>query len=252
MRLVASKTADWAEKASKPSKVSSASTRFERRTYAGLANQAHLVAQAGRMSADMRFLPLGPVVRRRQREDEAMRWDAARAASRRPLRKPYKPVAPVGEVTQLGNVAGYAVNGEVISYHQYVGDRACGGCGHIRCSCKPAFIRDEPPWKRSEPLQELDTNARYQLDAVHRNAYVRFVRACIFHPNGCPDAKPAKAHVMANRLDNIELVRRDIRARCCALDVQVVTGGITRVGTVLACIGDGSETIVRRVKLYDV
>lgn len=48
-----------------------------------------------------------------------MIWNQARAASRRPLSKPYKAVKPIGEA-ELNEL----------------GDRSCTGCGYLRCSCK--------------------------------------------------------------------------------------------------------------------
>ena len=67
------------------------------------------------------------------------RWDAARAASRRPLRK-YKPCGPVGPsllllCPDIKLKPGLNRNGR-----QMTGDETCFDCGRHLCSCKPRQI----------------------------------------------------------------------------------------------------------------
>lgn len=56
-------------------------------------------------------------------------WDAARSASRRPLRKAYRPVGPVYPEQQL-LVVRTNRNGRLMS-----GDETCYGCNFHVCSC---------------------------------------------------------------------------------------------------------------------
>ena len=75
--------------------------------------------------------------------DRQVPWDAARSASRRPLRK-YKPVGPVGPTrVDMQDHAGELVNGVPVPYraarrltNEYE-DNACRHCGHVLCSCTP-------------------------------------------------------------------------------------------------------------------
>lgn len=65
------------------------------------------------------------------------RWDAARAASNRPLRK-YKPVGPVGERAETLEFKSLCMQPGATAVH--CGDHisACHDCGYHVCSCKPA------------------------------------------------------------------------------------------------------------------
>lgn len=63
-------------------------------------------------------------------------WDAARAASKRSIRKPYKPVAPiVMPVVRLESHAGYRIGGVVMGYAEWALDTKCGSCGFNVCCC---------------------------------------------------------------------------------------------------------------------
>lgn len=98
-------------------------------------------------------------------------WDMARLASKRPLRKPYKPVGPVG--VRAPRTADSLAP-------------ACPGCGYHVCSCpKPAYIE---PWlsgnvrgygqtDRDVPIQ-FDTYVKPGVWAYIENPETRDVIRC--------------------------------------------------------------------------
>lgn len=80
-------------------------------------------------------------------------WDAARAASRRPLRT-YKPCGPVGEKMLQHPLLGMQLHTTDGSPHVY-DIRACDDCGHQICSCVKESSPE--PFKRTQLLGHLDT-----------------------------------------------------------------------------------------------
>lgn len=105
-------------------------------------------------------------------------WDMARLASKRPLRKPYKPVAPVHPtgITPIGIVATLrecrdddGVQRHFIPEQPANGERwsSCLKCGYTVCSC-PAYER--PPYGHTfegKPAAPSGLNSVSQLAVPH-------------------------------------------------------------------------------------
>ena len=86
-----------------------------------------------------------------------MIWNAARAASKRPLRKPYKACGPVGEVPPLHKANDHAMRMRAPMGLLFEQDfMACVVCGHHWCSCRSKGASFAHRMGILEGLQELD------------------------------------------------------------------------------------------------
>lgn len=135
----------------------------------------------------------------------AQRWDAARAASRRPLRKPYKPFGPMGDQSHLALVDMNEIAGRMKYNPDHPGrgalDYTACKCGYIVCSCRPEFVADLRP---------------SGLNSVARGPS----RRCLLHGfDGCL-GRPEKAHVICHP-DAVERVNKMLLAHSCASSHQI-------------------------------
>lgn len=113
-------------------------------------------------------------------------WDAARAASRRPLRKPYKvcgPVYPEG-LTAIGLACNYKRGDD---------GGTCRKCGHVLCSCQPEHIvgMDVGYGDQSVVLHGTYANGKLTIERVEERpkpvsyCYFGAVTGQSFHTSDC-------------------------------------------------------------------
>lgn len=90
--------------------------------------------------------------------DDMTSWDAARSASRRPLRKPYKAVGPVGP-THVADGRNDCCCSECVQFSR----RACRDCGMHVCGCDPA---ERDARYRAALQAHMDAHRRHFLEMV--------------------------------------------------------------------------------------